>query len=163
MSKPSTVTDERGVALTVAMFALAVIGALLASSFFAGRLEQQSGHNTFLAGQAREAAEAGLTQAMADLDPAVLTDLPVGGVPLDLGITVIGERVLVRSQLTRLTSRVFLLRAEGQRQDAAGATLATRSLALLVQLPAPDSPAVIEPDGLPGVERLAERSWIQLY
>ena len=163
MIKPPTLIDERGVALTVAMFALAVMGALVASSFFAGRLEQQSGQNTFWAGQAREAAEAGLTQAMADLEAAALTDLPVGGVPLDLGITVIGERVLVRSQLTRLTSRVFLLRAQGQRQDADGASLATRSLAFLVQLATPDSPGVIGSDGLPALKRLAERSWIQLY
>ena len=163
MIKPPTLIDERGVALTVAMFALAVMGALVASSFFAGRLEQQSGQNTFWAGQAREAAEAGLTQAMADLEAAALTDLPVGGVPLDLGITVIGERVLVRSQLTRLTSRVCLLRAQGQRQDADGASLATRSLAFLVQLATPDSPGVIGSDSLPALKRLAERSWIQLY
>ena len=163
MIKPPTLTDERGVALIVAMFALAVIGALVASSFFAGRLEQQSGQNTFWTAEAREAAEAGLTQALADVGAAVLNDLPVGGVPLDLGITVIGERVLVRSQVTRLTSRVFLLSAQGQRQDAAGTTLATRSLALLVQLANPDSLGVIGPDRLPAVQRLAERGWIQLF
>ena len=162
MIKP-TRTDECGAALTVAMFALAVIGALVASSFFAGRLEQQSGQNTFWAGQAREAAEAGLTQAMADLDAADLNALAAGGVPLDLGITTIGERVLVRSQLSRLTSRVFLLRAQGQRQDADGATLATRSLAFLVQMATPDSLGVIGSDSLPALKRLAERSWIQLY
>jgi hypothetical protein len=163
MIKATRLADERGVALTVAMFALAMIGALVASSFFAGRLEQQSGQNTFWAGQAREAAEAGLTQAMADLDAAVLKDLPVGGVPLDLGIRVIGERVVVQSQVTRLTSRVFLLRAQGQRQDAAGTTLATRSLAFLAQLSTTDSLSVTGIDGLPALERLAERSWIQLH
>ena len=40
-------SDERGIALAVAVFALVVIGALVAGTFYAGRLEQQTGRNTF--------------------------------------------------------------------------------------------------------------------
>ena len=50
----SRVSNERGMALAVAIFALVVIGALVAGTFFAGRLEQQSGQNTFYASQAAE-------------------------------------------------------------------------------------------------------------
>ena len=48
------VSDERGIALAVAIFALVVIGALVAGTFYAGRLEQQTGRNTFTAAQAAE-------------------------------------------------------------------------------------------------------------
>ena len=45
------VSDERGIALAVAIFALVVIGALVAGAFYAGRIEQQTGRNTFTAAQ----------------------------------------------------------------------------------------------------------------
>ena len=51
-------------ALAMALFALVVIGLLVAGRFFAGRLEQQSGQNTLYAAQAAEAAEAGLSDAL---------------------------------------------------------------------------------------------------
>ena len=57
-------SDERGIALAVAVFALVVIGALVAGTFFAGRLEQQTGRNTIYAAQAAEVAEAGLNEAV---------------------------------------------------------------------------------------------------
>ena len=60
----SRVSNERGMALAVAIFALVVIGALVAGTFFAGRLEQSSGQATVYASQAAEAAEAGLTDAI---------------------------------------------------------------------------------------------------
>ena len=60
----SRLSNERGVALAVAVFALVVIGALVAGIFFAGRVEQQSGRNTFYAAQAAEAADAGLGEAI---------------------------------------------------------------------------------------------------
>ena len=153
--------DERGVALAAAVFTLAVIGALVASSFFAGRLEQQSGQNILFAAQAREAAEAGLSQSLAEIPAATLESLPVGGTPLDLGTSVVGQGVTVRCRITRLTSRVFLIRADGHRGDPAGPTLATRSLGLLVRLPAPST---MEPSEIPAaVTPLAERGWVHLY
>ena len=45
-------TNERGIALAVAIFALVVIGALVAGTFFVGRVEHQSGQNTVYAAQA---------------------------------------------------------------------------------------------------------------
>ena len=57
-------SDERGIALAVAVFALVVIGALVAGTYYAGRIEQQTGRNTMYAAQAAEAAEAGLHDAI---------------------------------------------------------------------------------------------------
>src|SRR5919106_4115811 len=76
-------SDERGIALAVAVFALVVIGALVAGTFFAGRLEQQTGRNTFMAAQAAEAAEAGLNDAVATQTAASLLALPIDPDPLD--------------------------------------------------------------------------------
>ena len=56
--RASPVANERGMALAVAIFALVVIGALVAGTFYAGRLEQQTGQNGFYAVQASEAAQA---------------------------------------------------------------------------------------------------------
>jgi len=157
------VQGESGVALVAAVFALTLIGALVASSFFAGRLEQQSGQNVLFSGQAREAAEAGLAEAMATVNAALLEDLPVGGVPLDLGTVAVGEEVTVHSKIARLTSRLFLIRAQGTRHDASGAALATRTLGMLVQLVASGAPPQAEAEDQMGVSRLAERGWVGLY
>jgi type II secretory pathway component PulK len=160
MRRGANRNDERGIALIMTVFALAVIGALVASSFFAGRLEQQSGQSTFFAAQAREAAEAALTETMQGLRAETLDNLHRGGPPLQLGTTLIGNGVTARSQVTRLTSRVFLIRTEGQRLDAEGTALATRSLGLLVQL---SLPTIGEPGSSGNVMRLGERAWLHLY
>jgi hypothetical protein len=149
--------DERGVALAVAIFALVIIGALVAANFFAGQLEQQSGRNSLFARQAAEGAETGLREALATLPASTLVALPVGGIPLDLGSSTISPRVRVERQVARLTGTVFLLRVRGTRQDAAGAALAARALAMLVRL-VPNTvggPASVVP--------LSQRGWVQLY
>lgn len=149
--------NERGIALAVAIFALVVIGAMVAGNFFAGRLEQQSGQNAFFAGQAAEAAEAGLTDAMATTSAAALDALSVSGPPLDLGTITLNGGVIANRQVSRLTSSLFLIRALGTRQDASGAPLARRSVGLLVRV-ATDSST-----GTAVVVPLAERGWVQLY
>ena len=52
-------TDERGMALAVAIFALVVIGALVAGAFYASTLEQRTGRNSMYAAEAAQAAETG--------------------------------------------------------------------------------------------------------
>lgn len=157
------VHGERGVALVAAVFALAIIGALVASSFFAGRLEQQSGQSTVFAAQALEAAETGLSESLAGVAAGTLQSLSVGGPPLDLGTTLVGDGVTAQSRVTRLTSRVFLIRADGQRLTPEGTALATRSLGLLVQLIGPATTTVGEEGSSGTVARLSERAWVHLY
>jgi hypothetical protein len=148
--------DRRGIALAMALFALVVVGALVAASFFVGRLEQQSGQNAFFAFQAAEAAEAGMSDAIANLTEPVLQAVVVGGT-LPLTDVALGDRVLGTALVVRLTGSLFLIRSTGHRLDAAGNELATRTLGSLVRL-VPDSIS-----GTVVVRRISERSWVQLY
>jgi hypothetical protein len=143
------------------MFTLAVIGALVAGSFLPGRLEQQSGHNLTYASQAREAAEAGLADAVGVLTAPVLEPLVFGGVPLDLGTTKMGEMITVHATVARLTSRVFIIRSRGARHDASGGELAARTLGLLVRI-ASTAASTPEDTAPPPAVPLVERSWVRL-
>ena len=147
--------DERGLALIIAVFSLAVIGALIGGIFFAARLEQQSGRNALFAAQAGEAAEAGLSHAVATLDPGELDRLPLEATPLDLGTLTLPGGASVSRQAHRITRDLFLIRVRGVRQDGAGTPLAMRSVGVLVRLRLAGGPAA--------VARLGERAWVQLY
>ena len=129
--------DERGIALAVALFALVIIGALVAGTFFSGRQEQQSGQNTFFASQAAEAAEAGISDAIGMATPTSLLSLVAGGPAANLGTVSLGGRVDASRQLSRLTGSLFLIRSVGNRRDAAGTALATRSAGSLIRLVTP--------------------------
>jgi hypothetical protein len=154
-----TGSDERGIALLIAVVAMGIIGALVSGIFFVARLEQQSGRNTLFAVQAGEAAEAGLSEAVATLDPAALELLPVGGAPLDLGTLTLSGGTGATRQASRLTQHLFLIRVRGVREGGAAGILAGRSVGLLVRLG-----ATPEGGGSPGrVVRLGERAWVQLY
>jgi hypothetical protein len=113
------------------------------------------------ASQAREAAEAGLVEAVAELEAPAVEHL-VRGVVLDLGSMTLGEMVTVRSTVARLTSRVLIVRSYGTRHDAAGGELATRTLGLFVRLGGVAGPTP-EDGALPAVIPLVERSWVRLY
>jgi hypothetical protein len=132
------VSDERGIALAVAVFALVVIGALVAGTFFSGRLELLTGRNTFTAAQAAEAAESGLNQAIAGQTAASLLALPIDPDPLDatdLGaFAVNGAYTSASASINRLTDVLFLVRSSGVRTNAAGGQLAARSLGQLIRL-----------------------------
>jgi hypothetical protein len=132
------VSDERGIALAVAIFALVVIGALVAGTFYAARLEQQTGRNTFEAAQVTEAAEAGLKEAIVTqtatglLALAIDPDLAAGGDTLpDLTV---GGYTTAKRTINRLTENVFLVRSLAARTDASGGQLASRSIGQLIRL-----------------------------
>jgi hypothetical protein len=149
--------NESGMALALAVFALAVIGALVSGTYFAARLEQQSGRNVLFAAQAAEAAEAGLNEAVATVAVPALEGLAVGGPALDLGDLPLAPGVSARRWVTRLTGGLLLVGAQGVRQDMMGTPLAVRSLGLLVRLlPGPDS------TGSATILPLRNRGWVQL-
>ena len=150
--------DKRGIALPLALLVLIAVGALVVASFFTARLEQQSGRNTLFALQAREAAEAGLSQALATLEADVLDAIASGGPPLSLGPVNLSNGASAACDVRRLTSTLFLVRVQGRRQGEGGMVLATRSLGALVQL-VPAAAAVSGGSEL----RLAERGWFSLY
>ena len=148
--------EERGMALAAAVFALAVIGGLVAGNFVAGLLEQQSGRNTLFGMQAAEAAEAELRAALELIPATSLSSIPVGGAPTLLD-SVAFNGVAVEGQVSRLTDRIFLVRARASRIDGDGSALAARSLGLLITL------TVDAVGQVAGVAPLTQRSWIQLY
>jgi hypothetical protein len=129
-------SDERGIALAVAVFALVVIGALVAGTYFAGRIEQQTGRNTVEAVQAAEAAEAVLNQAIGG---ATATQLLGLNVDMDIAdATTLGTfsagYTSATARVNRLTDNLFLVRSVGVRSNAAGTTIAQRSVGQLIQL-----------------------------
>jgi hypothetical protein len=157
MSRALRLEDQRGVALAVVIFALVIMAALVAGSFFAGRLEHQSGRNTLYAAQAAEAAEAGLVEALGAISSSTLVALPPGGVPLNLDPMSFAAGFRVERQVSRLTSTLFLVRSLAARQDAGGGDLAVRAVGLLLRT-APDSLG-----GPPTVAPLGQRGWVQLH
>ena len=150
--------DRRGIALPLALFVLIVVSALVGGTFFLGRLEQESGRNILFAAQAREAAEAGVSEALAALDAATLEATVIGAPPVSLATLVLNPGVSVTSDLRRLTRSLFLVRAEGRRQATGGIVLASRSVGAVVELvPAGGAvPGVLEP-------RVVEQGWFSAY
>jgi Tfp pilus assembly protein PilX len=130
-------SDERGIALAVAVFALVVIGALVAGTFFAARLEQQTGMNTFFAAQASEAAEAGLSDAIAIQSAGAMLALPINANPAaatPLPALAVGNHISATRSINRLTDHLFLVRSLGTRTSANGTQLAARSIGQLIRL-----------------------------
>jgi hypothetical protein len=135
-SRRPIATDERGIALAMAVFALVVIGALVAGTFFAGRLEQRTGLNSMFAEQSFELAEAGATEVLANWAPAAFNRLPPGADTVLAPVTLAPLQVYVPT-ITRLTPNLFFVRANGQRHDADGSILAERTVGLLARLGVP--------------------------
>jgi len=129
--RASPVANERGMALAVAIFALVVIGALVAGTFYAGRLEQQTGQNGFYAVQAAEAAQGAATQYIQQQDGSTLTSIQAGNTLTGSQVTV-GQGVAT-PKIARLTSSVWLVSAIGERKSGTK-SLATRSVAQLYRL-----------------------------
>jgi hypothetical protein len=133
--------NERGVALVIAIFALVVIGALVAGTFLVGRLEQRMGGSTVYAAQASEAADAGLADAM-DIDQAVYTGMaawtpaaPVADLVMPTEEVIPGRPGLRYTQtLRRLNESLFLVRSVGERVAANGAVLGSAEHGVLMRI-----------------------------
>ncbi|TFG51577.1 MAG: hypothetical protein E4H37_07650 [Gemmatimonadales bacterium] len=124
--------DERGVALAVAIFAVVIIGMLVAGTFYASLLEQRTGENTLYAQQAFEAAESGMADALSNWDQSVYGAFPVD-TPQALTAVTAG-RTQYTPIITRLNSTLFLVSARGEQVDAGGRVLARRMLGTLARL-----------------------------
>ena len=149
------IRNERGMALALAIFALVVIGGMVACSFFVGLLEQQSGRNLLLTTETTATAEGELWRLVAEVPATSLLRLTPGGEPLSLE-PVSGGGIISVHQVARLADNLFLVRARAERHDAAGAPLAERSVGLL---------GTIVPDSSGGevLVPIGERAWLQLY
>jgi hypothetical protein len=121
-------------ALAVAIFALVVIGALVAGAFYASSLELRSGRNSIYATQAEQAAETGPMSVLAAWDQYALNNMQVGSNQL-IGTYNAGRPDLTyKVDVTRLNDQLFLISSLGTRYDASGAELARNSVATLARL-----------------------------
>jgi hypothetical protein len=137
-------TDERGMALAIALLAIVVIGALVTGTFFAGRMEMAAGRNSVYTAQATEAAEAGLATAFGatwnsswnayllayDAGTPTYTQTPV--YPLQASRN--NSSVRYTQTVRRLKAGVFEVTSVGEKLDRNGNVLATRMLAKLGKL-----------------------------
>jgi hypothetical protein len=121
-------TDRRGMALPLAIFALVIVGALVAGSFFIGWQEQRVGRNTVKLQQAFGAAEAGAQATVANWNTAVYNALAIGGT-IAIGGTY-GNNGWFRGEVRRLNDLLFLVRSEGFSRDST----ARQQVGMLVRL-----------------------------
>ncbi|MBA3258766.1 MAG: hypothetical protein H0T68_04785 [Gemmatimonadales bacterium] len=142
---------ERGLALPVAVFALAVIGAMVATAFHAAHLEQRSGRNSFFAAQALAAAEAGVALVLAEWEAYPKLGVLAAGDSVTLANVAFGDRATFQPVVTRLTDGLYLIRSQGTSRDAEGNLLAQRVVATLARRAAA------------GVTPLTQRSWVPVY
>ena len=119
-------SGERGIALVVAIIALAVIGAIVAGTFFVSSLEQKTAANAVDVAQAYQAAEAGIVRTVAAWSPAYNT-MAVDG-SLATGPDSIARGVSANVTIFRLNSNLFLVRSVGTRRGA------TQTLASVLRL-----------------------------
>lgn len=68
--------DERGMALAIALFALVVVGALIAGAFFAGTQEQRVGDNQRRVQTSFGVAEAGVQERVLSWNPITMNSRP---------------------------------------------------------------------------------------
>ena len=153
-------SDERGIALAVAIFALVVIGLLVAGTFYAGRLEQQSGENGFYANQAGEAAQAALTQTLQTTSAATLLAITPGMTPPAGPSVSLAGHSGATTTIKALTSSVWLVTSIGSKTNASGTQLATRSLAQLVRL---NQPEITVKAGLTAIGKVTVSGTSEVY
>lgn len=120
-------SDTRGVALPLAIFALVVVGAMVAGAFFIGRQEHAVGRNSLKLQQAFAAAEAGAHTTVADWDIDVYNTLTAGA-SLNFQQTIASG--WYRGTLRRLNKELFLVRSEGFSPDST----ARQHVGLLIRL-----------------------------
>jgi hypothetical protein len=131
-------SNERGIALMLALVAIIVIGALVTGTLFAGRVELGSGRNALWSAQAQEASEGGLADAFAnwrsewndillDTDSLMPAGFPIPG----------DTRVRYYQTIRRLGGGLFLVTSRGEKLDRGGSVMTTRLLGRIGKLKYP--------------------------
>ena len=120
--------NERGMALAIAIFALVVVGALVAGAFFAGTQEQRVGENSRRVQQSFGVAEAGVGERLRTWSTDSLNRRPIYGATNPADSVVIGPLPAPGGTGTyggatfKLGNTLFLIDVTGQdRASAAGA------------------------------------------
>lgn len=134
-------------AIAVAVYALAVIGALVAGVFFLALAEHRVGRNALSMAHAAAAAEEGAVHALTTWDGGVMDALSPGDSAPFAGVTG-GATGRFEGTVTKLGASSFVIRSAGSAIDGT----ARRVVGLLVRI---DSAGTPRP--------LGERAWVWLY
>lgn len=124
-----SIRNNRGVALPLAIFALVIIGAMVAGSFFVGTQEQRIGRNTVGSQQAFQAAEYGAQLAAATWNSQVMNAMAIGSTTT-IGGVLSGNQGWYRGEVRRLNNMLFLVRSEGFSADS----MSRQQVGLLIRL-----------------------------
>src|SRR5262245_17484478 len=126
----SRVREQRGVALAVTIFALVIVGALVAAAFFVGVQEQRIGRNTITAQQAFGAADGGATSILTGWNNQVYNTL-ANGASINIPATAVPNGSgWYRGAVQRLSDLIVVVRSEGFSKDSS----ARQELGLIVRL-----------------------------
>lgn len=109
-------TNERGIALAVAIFALVVVGGLIAGSFFVAMLEQRVGRNTLKQQAAFNVAETATQDALLNWSTGGYNNMSIGGSVVTNGTAPDGS--WYRRSVKKLGDMMFLVSAEGFNPDS---------------------------------------------
>lgn len=127
------ILDERGLALALSVFALVMIGALVAGSLFMSVQEHRAGLSGLNAGQAFAAAEAGGQIQLAEWNQDGYSRLAAGDSVTFDGWLIDGSG-WYRGSVRRLNDMLYLVRSEGFSRDSA----TRRHLGTLVRIQVPE-------------------------
>ena len=103
--------NERGIALVVAIVALVVVGAIVAGTFFISTTEQRTSLNVVQTTQALEAAEAGLSNAIAGWTSVSYT--PRTDVTFPVSAALPGSNATYQVTVSPLNTTLLLIRSTG--------------------------------------------------
>jgi len=116
--------DERGMALAVAIFAMVVVGAMIAGAFFAGTQEQRVGENQRRVQTSFGVAEAGAQERVMTWDPGLMNkrkSFPEDSVAIGPNAPAPGGTGTYGGHSYKLGPNIFLIDVTGQdRASAAG-------------------------------------------
>jgi hypothetical protein len=124
----SSVRNERGIALVLAIVALVVIGALVAGTLFVSTAEQRTSFNGVAASKAFEAAEAGLQATIANWSSSYNGTAAGGIASTGSGNFTSTSGASYVDTVIRLNNELFLIKAVGTQGGA------TQTLAALMKL-----------------------------
>ena len=128
--------NERGIALAVAIFALVVVGGLVAGSLFVATQEQRVGRNTLQQQTAFNAAEGATQEVLLNWATGTYNSMNVGGTVTTTGTAPGGG--WYRRSVQRLSQMIYVVRTDGFNRDSTsrqrvGSLMRLRPLAFSIQ------------------------------
>ena len=130
--------ERRGMALPVAIFAIVVIGALLAGAYFSSNQERKIGRNTLVEQRSLNVAEYGLNYDVSNWDQTrnLESNFPVGTTDKNPRyVNLIGDTAFVT--VTRLTPTNFVVVSSGRANIDQAQSQAFRRTSMMVQIAYP--------------------------